>query len=304
MDIQEILDALTYNKHSFPEKALEAATENFEDIKPHLLAVLENDETAWQEILEAENDYCLHLFALYLLAQFREARAYPLITELVTLPSDTLNYLLGDAITEGLPRMFASVAHGDPARLYELIENPQVDVWVRGSAIDGLVTMINCGELARDTAASYFKELFTAKLEHDPEIDVVWSGLVGACCDIYPEEFYEDIKQCFEEDLMDPFLYDLADVEQVIKEGQDVAQERLKNNVHLRLIEDTAEELRHWAYFQPEKPKAKPKDSSPIIPSVQARQTVEQKKKIGRNEPCPCGSGRKYKHCCGSAKNK
>jgi len=24
-------------------------------------------------------------------------------------------------------------------------------------------------------------------------------------------------------------------------------------------------------------------------------------KKIGRNEKCPCGSGKKYKHCCGSA---
>lgn len=22
--------------------------------------------------------------------------------------------------------------------------------------------------------------------------------------------------------------------------------------------------------------------------------------KVGRNEPCPCGSGRKYKHCCGT----
>ena len=22
------------------------------------------------------------------------------------------------------------------------------------------------------------------------------------------------------------------------------------------------------------------------------------KKKIGRNDPCPCGSGKKYKHCC------
>jgi len=22
-------------------------------------------------------------------------------------------------------------------------------------------------------------------------------------------------------------------------------------------------------------------------------------RKIGRNEPCPCGSGKKYKHCCG-----
>ena len=22
-------------------------------------------------------------------------------------------------------------------------------------------------------------------------------------------------------------------------------------------------------------------------------------KKVGRNDPCPCGSGKKYKHCCG-----
>ena len=31
--------------------------------------------------------------------------------------------------------------------------------------------------------------------------------------------------------------------------------------------------------------------------------TVQQrpaaKKKVGRNDPCPCGSGKKYKHCCG-----
>ena len=27
--------------------------------------------------------------------------------------------------------------------------------------------------------------------------------------------------------------------------------------------------------------------------------TVVNKRKVGRNEPCPCGSGKKYKHCCG-----
>ena len=27
--------------------------------------------------------------------------------------------------------------------------------------------------------------------------------------------------------------------------------------------------------------------------------TVIKGKKIGRNEPCPCGSGKKYKNCCG-----
>ncbi len=25
---------------------------------------------------------------------------------------------------------------------------------------------------------------------------------------------------------------------------------------------------------------------------------VRSGKKIGRNDPCPCGSGKKYKHCC------
>jgi hypothetical protein len=25
--------------------------------------------------------------------------------------------------------------------------------------------------------------------------------------------------------------------------------------------------------------------------------------KVGRNEPCPCGSGRKYKQCCESKKD-
>jgi len=28
---------------------------------------------------------------------------------------------------------------------------------------------------------------------------------------------------------------------------------------------------------------------------------LEKKRKISRNEPCTCGSGKKYKHCCGRA---
>lgn len=27
--------------------------------------------------------------------------------------------------------------------------------------------------------------------------------------------------------------------------------------------------------------------------------TIVKPKKVGRNDPCPCGSGKKYKHCCG-----
>ena len=32
--------------------------------------------------------------------------------------------------------------------------------------------------------------------------------------------------------------------------------------------------------------------------SVSSHTIVRSSPKVGRNEPCPCGSGKKYKHCC------
>ena len=40
-----------------------------------------------------------------------------------------------------------------------------------------------------------------------------------------------------------------------------------------------------------------------FIPSedeIKAKEIREQNKNIGRNDPCPCGSGKKYKKCCGA----
>jgi len=37
-------------------------------------------------------------------------------------------------------------------------------------------------------------------------------------------------------------------------------------------------------------------DDQPLPPPVEPITTDE---KPGRNDPCPCGSGKKYKQCCG-----
>lgn len=34
---------------------------------------------------------------------------------------------------------------------------------------------------------------------------------------------------------------------------------------------------------------------------VKPKPVVRDQPKVGRNEPCPCGSGKKYKKCCGAA---
>ncbi len=37
-----------------------------------------------------------------------------------------------------------------------------------------------------------------------------------------------------------------------------------------------------------------------VITAPKAEPAVAPTEKVGRNEPCPCGSGKKYKHCCGA----
>jgi uncharacterized protein len=56
------------------------------------------------------------------------------------------------------------------------------------------------------------------------------------------------------------------------------------------LIEMAASLVRIYRYFEPHR-------RSLTRHPLQVPRRREGPK-IGRNEPCPCGSGRKYKHCC------
>jgi len=38
---------------------------------------------------------------------------------------------------------------------------------------------------------------------------------------------------------------------------------------------------------------------SPMAEAAGRKEAVAAGKKVGRNDPCPCGSGKKYKKCCG-----
>ena len=43
----------------------------------------------------------------------------------------------------------------------------------------------------------------------------------------------------------------------------------------------------------------KPEDVSDVDRLLGSPTEIAHKPKIGRNAPCSCGSGKKYKHCCG-----
>ncbi len=52
---------------------------------------------------------------------------------------------------------------------------------------------------------------------------------------------------------------------------------------------------KHTIELEPDKPE----DITDLEILLNPLKTKIAEKKVGRNEPCPCGSGKKYKKCCG-----
>jgi SWIM/SEC-C metal-binding protein len=53
-----------------------------------------------------------------------------------------------------------------------------------------------------------------------------------------------------------------------------------------------------WSYIVEVDPD-KPEDITELEILLNPPKPMIAEKKVGRNEPCPCGSGNKYKKCCG-----
>jgi hypothetical protein len=194
MEIQEIISKLEYNDGSFPKEALEAAIEKKEEIIPELLEAF-NKVIQDAEGHALKSDYTLHAHALYLLAQFREKKAYPFIHGFFSIPYPTINKLIGTAHIVKAGRILASVSNGDLSLIKELIENPYADAYIRTTTIDAFKVLMANDELSREEVFEYFAELFDTKLEQINGF--IWNGLIFACLDLNAFEFLDRIKTAF-----------------------------------------------------------------------------------------------------------
>ena len=295
MTIPEILQKLDHQDNKFPREALESAIAQQEAITPHLLDILDYAAKNPDEVLDKNN--FSFLYALYLLGQFREQRAYPLVIKLASLDAKIVDELLGDTITEGLAQILASVCGGDTTLIKELAEKQQAEMFVRSAAFQSLVILAVNDITPREEVIGYFAALFDGKLETDESY--LWAALVSEAVDLYPAELYERIKRAFEEELVDETVVDLGWVEQHLAKGKDVCLAETKADRHHQLIENAIKEMEWWAWYN-ETPKPLPQRTNPPLASAYSeRGTYVAPPKVGRNDPCPCGSGKKYKKCCG-----
>ena len=64
------------------------------------------------------------------------------------------------------------------------------------------------------------------------------------------------------------------------------------------LFGDTIEELSKWHAFSPKHEAEKRRDRAAAEQHAAQQAVVSPYPKVGRNDLCPCGSGKKFKKCC------
>lgn len=249
MTIPEILQALEFFSEIFPREALEAAIANQEAIAPVLLDKLENLKGKFQDIPE---DYYFHVYSFFLLAQFRETRAYPLIVDLMIEAGEQAHDLFGDFITENLASVLASVYDGNPAPLLRLIETDG-DEFVRGAGIQALSILYLYEQLSRQELLNYLKQFVQQCLE-TPKTFPLATELVMNSINVHATELKEDLKTLFDADLVDWLVGNLQEVEsELTRQTQEESLEELRKNSSYQLVDDVIEEMSSWYCFQENK---------------------------------------------------
>jgi hypothetical protein len=301
MEIHELFARLDRHSGSFPDDLLAEVIARREEVIPRFLEILEDIDRNPGPWL-ADDKRMIHVHAMYLLALFRETRAYPLLVRIFSRPGEFPFDLAGDVVTQDLGRILASVSGGDVSGLSALIEDEQANEYVRSVAMDGMVSLVTAGQRTRDEVMAYFLQLFR-KLERKPGAQ--WDGVVNACADLWPQEAIAELDRAYDDGLVDPNCIDREDIEHALALGQQRAMQ--SRNYRAPLITDVAKSMgwmqcfcdseREYEWEGDSDEELQMGSLSNGYATVPIRRTTP---KIGRNEPCPCGSNKKFKRCCGT----
>jgi hypothetical protein len=316
MDWQDIRTALSRMAHPFPLAAAEEARARWDELAPHFIAEIErvaDGGSTVKDKIDWEWDG-LFSFAVYLAAEKRDARAYRPLVRASHCNAERAQDLFGDDAGTGLGRLLASMCDGDLAPLKALAEDSAADLWCRYAALRAMSVRVVEAEDDRDAVLAYIGALAQREADvmrrvepgDDTEFDEFLTWAVDATCDLGPAPLLERIRDWFDEGLIDSTVSGLKWFEKAAAMPVADCIAAAAKNQENRYIRDSLKEITSWICY--DAPKQRHAFSNavsgwPAQAPHSAGTTVHQLPKVGRNDPCPCGSGKKFKKCCGKESN-
>ena len=251
-----------------------ACMQRYPEAGPHLRIALEGFAVGGRDT----NEMAQGLFrALHIMGGMRDSQAFAPLLRLLGRDPEELGWLLGDAITETLPRILVGVFDGDADALFEAIADQDRDELVRDSLLRAATFLTWEGRIDRGLMVAFLVRFGSGEFAVETESLVTQALAKGLIDEIIFErdEFHASLERA-ERNPGDisPFsdlgMGHLDDVLNILRDFD---------------VQDDEQDEEDSARFESEK-------DMPDQPAINPFRHV------GRNDPCPCGSGKKAKRCC------
>ncbi|HEX4182706.1 MAG TPA: DUF1186 domain-containing protein [Caulobacteraceae bacterium] len=277
-----------------PDFAVAVCTAQIDQAAPALRAVVSR---AADGVALSDDEARLLFRGLHVLGAARDGEACQAVLRLLHLPSDALDALIGDSVTETLPRILAGVFDDNADALFTLIADRSVDEYVRDAAFGAATFLTWEGRIGRDVMQRFLERFHHERLAGDD--DYAWIGWLEAVAMLGLRPLTPLVDTVWREGRLPSMVMerrhfdeDLAEVERA---PADLGRFKRANLGYIDDVLASLDWCRAWEREADEDGQDGVWDDlapEPIEP------VVNPWRHVGRNDPCPCGSGRKAKKCC------
>ncbi|MGO9423091.1 DUF1186 domain-containing protein [Roseiarcus sp.] len=282
-----------------PREAMAWALANWEAASPRFVARLRAFAFGGDRTEAAESQ----VFAIvHLCGQMRETRAYEPLCRLIADDAD-IEIWLGDAMDETLPGVLISVFDGDAGPLLTAIESPAGDEYARGAALAALGYLARAkGVLDDETMRELLRRLRREALPR--EIPGFWFSWAETAAALGYEDLKMEAALLAKDGLLDAVDFGLVDFEQAVARARsDPAGLAGFHDQKVLPFADAIGTLDSWSQGDEEDIDlgddiAERAGDEAFSDDPFGEPHINPFRAVGRNDPCPCGSGKKFKKCC------
>lgn len=240
------------------------------------------------------HSFALH--AMFLLMELKATESLPAVLNFLQYDEEFLEFYIGDFLTEDIWQCVHILGKDQVHLLKEFLQKPGVYSFAKSAVSQAILQVLILEEHRFAEIEQVYLEMLTFFInakEEDNVIDPTFIGLmIGDVGTGNFKNLYPLIKK----------LYDLEYVDCSI-EGD--FENFRKNNEEICSPEYTIQtltEIYSGAHFCEEYEDEDQEDENSLLSHFTEPKVIQmpiKSVKVNRNDPCPCGSGKKYKKCCG-----
>ncbi len=249
-------------------------------------------------------DYYFAIHALIVLAELEAKESYDAVFEMLSQSGEYFEFYYGDLLFEDCQVPLFKLLNDQLDKCFDFMLKPNVSSEAR-NVLSGVVSQVALQDgQRRAEVIDWFKRLFEAYAgisDGEQVLDSESVGeLVSCAVDIQAVELLPQIKTLFEQGKVWEGI--CGTYQSVAEDIQ--SEDFAKKAMELLDIDKIYEDFKQYEYDSTEEDDFEDYDempetnnSEPYLPETPII-SLKTEPKVGRNDPCPCGSGKKYKKCC------